>query len=190
MNTVRRRALLQTAAAWASWGGAAGGLSLAALAPGSLQAQTTGQAPPAYPAVSTTAGFDWPELSLLDGRVLPPAAWQDTGAVLVFWATHCPFCRRHNQHVEKLHRALAGQKARVLGLSSDRDPERVRRYMQEQGLSFAVSMQSELLRTRLGLRRTLPTTLSFDRRGRPGLPIPGEMFEDDVLGLARAATAT
>jgi thiol-disulfide isomerase/thioredoxin len=135
------------------------------------------------------AAFEWPDIDLLDGTRWPAASWQHTGAVLVFWATHCPYCRRHNVHVEKLHRQLAGQPVRVLGLSSDHDPAVVRRYMQQQGLSFPVSMQSELMRSRLKLGRTIPTTLTLDRRGRRGLAIPGEMFEEDVMGLAKVAAA-
>lgn len=161
-------------------------LGAAGLWSGGLTAAVAQSQPPA---AAAPVPFDWPELSLLDGSVLAPSTWRGTGAVLVFWATHCPFCRRHNQHVEKLHRALQGQPVRVLGLSSDRDPAVVRRYLQQQGLSFPVSMQSEEMRQRLGLRRTLPTTLTIDRRGRPGLAIPGEMFEDDVLGLAELAMA-
>jgi len=171
MTTRSRRACLHGAIALTAVAG------LASLAPTVLRAQTL----PGH------AAFDWPDLSLLDGTVLPAAAWQDTGAVLVFWATHCPYCRRHNVHVEKLHRSLAGQPVRVLGLSSDRDPKLVRRYMQQQGLSFPVTMQSELMRLRLKLSRTIPTTVTLDRRGRQGMAIPGEMFEEDVMGLARAA---
>jgi thiol-disulfide isomerase/thioredoxin len=134
--------------------------------------------------------FAWPAITLLDGQVLPPAAWQDTAAVLVFWATHCPFCRRHNVHVEKLHRAVAGKPLRVLTLSSDRDPKLVQRYMQSNGYTFPVSLlDTEALRLSLALLRTLPTTVGISRRGRVGLALPGEMFEEDVLEMARLADA-
>ena len=127
----------------------------------------------------------WPDLKLIDGRVLTAQDWPGQAAVLVFWATHCAFCRRHNVHVEKLHRALAGQPVRVLGLASDRDPAVLGRYLRQQGLSFPVSMDVEPLRSLLRLSRTIPTTITIDRQGIPGLAIPGEMTEDDVMGLAR-----
>jgi thiol-disulfide isomerase/thioredoxin len=127
----------------------------------------------------------WPDLKLQDGRLLTAQAWQGQAAVLVFWATHCAFCRRHNVHIEKLHRALAGQPVRVLGLSSDRDPAVLGRYLRQQAMSFPVSMDVEPLRSLLRLSRTIPTTITIDRQGIPGLAIPGEMTEDDVLGLAR-----
>jgi thiol-disulfide isomerase/thioredoxin len=142
-------------------------------------------AQPAGPAPKTLV---WPDITLLDGTVLPAAAWQDTAAVLVFWATHCPFCLRHNAHVEKLHRATAGKRLRVIGFATDRNAQTVQRYMQRQGYTFPVSLaDSEAMRARLGLGRTIPTTVGIGRDGRVGLALPGEMFEEDVLAMARLA---
>jgi thiol-disulfide isomerase/thioredoxin len=132
--------------------------------------------------------FAWPAITLLDGSVIPGTDWVDTAAVLVFWATHCPFCRRHNAHVQKLHEAVAGQRLRVLTFATDRDPAKVRSYLQQHGYGFAVSLQeAESMRLRLGLLRTIPTTVGISRSGRVGLAMPGEMFEEDVLAMAALA---
>ncbi len=132
--------------------------------------------------------FAWPDITLLDGSVLPASAWQDTAAVLVFWATYCPFCLRHNAHVEKLHRAVAGQRLRVLSFATDRDVQTVQRYMDRHGYTFPVSLvDSESMRLRLALRRTIPTTVGIGRNGRVGQALPGEMFEEDVLEMAHLA---
>lgn len=132
--------------------------------------------------------FTWPDITLLDGSTIPAASWHDTAAVLVFWATHCPFCRRHNAHVQKLHDLVAGQRLRVLTFATDRDPSKVRSYLQQQGYGFAVSLQdAEAMRLRLGLLRTIPTTVGISRSGRVGLAMPGEMFEEDVLAMAALA---
>jgi hypothetical protein len=48
---------------------------------------------------------------------------------------------------------------------------------------------SEAMRQRLGLGRTIPTTVGIGRDGRVGLALPGEMFEEDVLAMARLAEA-
>jgi thioredoxin-related protein len=107
--------------------------------------------------------------------------------VLVVWATWCPYCHRHNRRVEALHRAVAGRPMRVLGASLDVDPERVRQHVQERGLTFPNTMDADLLRTRFGLARVTPTTVTFDRRGRILQRIPGEMAEADLMALARLA---
>jgi thioredoxin-related protein len=75
----------------------------------------------------------------------------------------------------------------VLGASLDRDPELVRRHVAERGYTFPMTMDAEALRTRFGLRRITPTTVTFDRRGRLLQRIPGEMFAEDVLELAKLA---
>jgi hypothetical protein len=44
-----------------------------------------------------------------------------------------------------------------------------------------------MLRSQLTDRRVIPMTCLVDRNGRPGLCIPGEMAEADVLALAKLA---
>lgn len=130
---------------------------------------------------------DWPPLTLTDGRVLAPADWADTAAVLVFWATWCPFCRRHNAHIERLYREAAGPHLRVLGVALDAAAPAVARYMQTNGYSFPVVAGEPALRDRFTPRRVIPMTCLVDRQGVLRQCIPGEMAEDDVLALARLA---
>ena len=60
----------------------------------------------------------WPEVPLLDGE-----RWTPTPAraqVVVFWSVTCPFCKRHNAHIDKLYRAAADGGPQVLTGSRDR----------------------------------------------------------------------
>ena len=138
-------------------------------------AQTTEAAP----------AIEWPEIHLLDGRTLSAGSWHGQSAVIVFWATYCPYCKRHNARVDKLHRATQGQALRVLGVALDGDSDAVRRYMAGNGYQFPVTMDDGTLRKRFTARRVIPMTFVLDRQGRLLQAIPGEMAEDDVLGLAR-----
>jgi thiol-disulfide isomerase/thioredoxin len=170
----RRRILRATAvAALTPWAGAHAAEPPAAV---------TAQAAPA-----ADAPVAWPPVRLLDGTLWTPESWQGQAGVLVIWATWCPFCHRHNPNVEALYRAVAGRPLRVLGASLDRDPELVRRHAAERGYTFPMTMAGEALRTHFGLRRVTPTTVTFDRGGRLLQRIPGEMFAEDVLELARLA---
>jgi len=129
----------------------------------------------------------WPaDVPLLDGRPWAPVAGQ--AQIVVIWSTTCPFCRRHNAHVEKLHRALAGRPGAVLGVARDRDPAAVQRYMAANGYSFPVTMAWRPLAAALSTRNVIPLTVTVGRDGRLKEVIPGEMFEEDVLALARLAT--
>lgn len=129
--------------------------------------------------------IEWPEIQLLDRGTLSPGSWRGQAAVVVFWATYCPFCKRHNAHVDKLYRASQGQPLRVLGVALDGDAGSVRRYMAINHYEFPVALDGGDLRRRLTTRRVIPMTCAIDRQGRLLQAIPGEMFEDDVLRLAR-----
>lgn len=129
----------------------------------------------------------WPAgVPLLDGRAWAPLPGQ--AQIVVIWSTTCPFCRRHNAHVEKLHRALAGRPGAVLGVARDRDPAAVQRYMAANGYSFPVTLAWRPLAAALSTRNVIPLTATVGRDGRLKEVIPGEMFEEDVLELARLAT--
>ena len=49
--------------------------------------------------------LDWPTLVTIEGQTLAPERWRGRPAVVVFWATYCAFCKRHNAHIDKLFRA-------------------------------------------------------------------------------------
>lgn len=136
-------------------------------------------------AVEATPVIAWPAIQLLDGSTLSPASWQGQAAVIVFWATYCPYCKRHNAHVDKLYRTMQGQALRVLGVALDSDVEAVRRYMAGNGFQFPVTLDTGALRRQFTARRVIPMTCVLDRQGHLLQAIPGEMAEDDVLGLAR-----
>lgn len=172
------------------WTRAALALACGGWAPAALSQAT----PPASPAAtgSPPAQGDlvrWPEVRLLDGRLLSAPAQRRQAAVLVFFSTSCPFCLRHNQHVQKLVAASTGLPLQVLGVALDRSADEVRQYLARRGLGFDVTLDERALRAVLSPRRVIPLTCVLDREGRLREVIPGEMFEDDVLGLARWARA-
>lgn len=134
-------------------------------------------------AAETAPVIAWPAIELLDGSRIEPDAWRDTPAVVVFWSTTCPFCKRHNVHVEKLHRALAGRAPRVLGVALDRDAAAVSRYMDSAGYTFPVALDGGRLQRLFSARKIIPLTCLVDRSGRLLKSYPGEMFEEDVMEL-------
>lgn len=129
----------------------------------------------------------WPEVPLLGGGSFGPREAEGRAVVAVFWSITCPFCRRHNEHVEKLHRAAAGKPLAVLGISRDTDAAAVARYVRERGYSFPITLAEPVLFAQLGSRRVIPLTVVVDRSGRIQQRLPGEMFEEDVLELLEHA---
>jgi len=152
----------------------------AATAPAWWRAAAAAPAAPGQPVA-------WPEVTLLEGGRFGPAQAEGHALVVVFWSTSCPFCRRHNQHVEKLHRAAAGHRLSVLGVARDRDPAAVHRHAREHGYTFPITLDHAPLAAALSARRIIPLTVTVDRAGRLLQVIPGEMFESDVLELLQLA---
>lgn len=158
-------------------------LSALALAAGASTAQTTAALLPGQ-------AVPWPDMALLGGGRFGPAQAAGHAMVVVFWTTTCPFCRRHNQHVEKLHRAAMaapGTRLRVLGVARESDGIAVARYAQAQGYSFPITLDQPALVQLLSPRRVVPMTVTVDRQGRLKQALPGEMFEEDLLELLRLA---
>jgi thiol-disulfide isomerase/thioredoxin len=131
--------------------------------------------------------IEWPEIRLLDGSTWSAASWQGLPAVVVFWATWCAYCERHNAHVDRLHRTLAGRPLRILGAAIDGDAVSLGRYMARRGFTFPVTFDAQALRSRLTTRRSVPVTCVIDADRRLKQVIPGEMSEADVLQLAALA---
>jgi thiol-disulfide isomerase/thioredoxin len=159
--------------------GLAAGLALPAMGP-------VGAQPPRH-----DAAVHWPALSLLDGTAWTPPLATDGrphAVVAVIWSTTCPFCLRHNAHIDKLHRQAAGQALSVVTAALDRDPGAVTAYLARHGYGFPVVRESERLRTLFTTRRVIPFTGTVDRSGHVRDRVPGEMFEADVLGLLELAT--
>lgn len=135
------------------------------------------QAAPAAPGTPV----QWPVVDLLGGGQFGPAQAAGHAMVVVFWSLTCPFCRRHNQHVEKLHRQAQGRKLKVLTVSRDRQPADVQRYVAQQGYSFPVTLAHTPMAQALSQRNMIPLTVTVDRAGLLKQVYPGEMFEEDVL---------
>jgi peroxiredoxin len=152
---------------------------------GLLTLGAAAKASPAVPAVGDAV--TWPGVMLLDGSTWDAKRVASNAVVVVFWSTTCPFCQRHNQHVEKLHRQAQGRALKVLGVARDRNDAAVRRFAAAQGYSFPITTDHARLAAALGPRNVIPLTVTVDRQGRLQRSFPGEMFESDVLEFLRLA---
>ena len=130
----------------------------------------------------------WPQVRLLDGSPWGPARTDGKAVVAVFWSLTCAFCQRHNAHIEKLHQLVQGQALELITIVRENDAPAVREHMARHGWHFAVTLDNAPMAAALSLRKLTPLTVSVNRDGRLKQVIPGEMSEDDVLGLRRLAT--
>jgi peroxiredoxin len=157
----------------------------AALATGVGSAASAGAQPlrAAQPALGERV--EWPPIRLLDGGAAVHPAPGGAATIVVFFSTTCPFCARHNEHVQKLLERSRGLPLRVLAVAHDRHEAHVRTYLQRRGLGFDVSLDHVAMRAALTPLKGIPVTCAIDRQQRLREVIRGEMFEADVLGLAK-----
>jgi thiol-disulfide isomerase/thioredoxin len=126
----------------------------------------------------------WPELHLLSGATMRPEDWLNTPAVVVFWETWCPYCKRQNVHIDQLYRATSSQKIRIIGVTTETNVAKVKAYMEASQFIFPVAIVDSSFRTQFTHRLVVPLTCLVSASGRLMQVIPGEMTKEDVLSLA------
>lgn len=133
------------------------------------------------------ARIEWPDLDWVSGTPVPRSQLRGRPVVVVFWASYCAFCKRHNAHIDELYRASDPLRLQILAIAVDSAAPAVRRYMAANGYRFPVALAACGLRQQWSDRRVVPLTCTVQRDGRPGLCIPGEMSRADVLALGKLA---
>ena len=129
----------------------------------------------------------WSDITLVDGTLLKSAELEGRTVVVEFWASWCPFCAKQNPYIEQLHRSRSDS-LRVLTFSIDTSPQLAQAYLLQQGYTFPAAMAGKQTDRWFGPRRGLPVVHVVDARGRIVFSEVGEMFEEDIAGLARLAT--
>ena len=126
----------------------------------------------------------WPALRLLDGTSLTPLALNTMPVMLVFWETWCPYCKRHNVHIERLYQATLGMHIRVLGATTETNADKLASYLRANQLHFPVAHIERGFRDQFSQRRVIPLTCLVAENGRLLQAIPGEMGYQDLYSLA------
>ena len=135
-------------------------------------------------AESSAPTIHWPALRLLDGTSLTPLALNTMPVMLVFWETWCPYCKRHNVHIERLYQATRGMHIRVLGATTETNADKLASYLRANQLHFPVAHIERGFRDQFSQRRVIPLTCLVAENGRLLQAIPGEMGYEDLYSLA------
>lgn len=156
-------------------------LPLLARAQGTVTADDKGGPPPrpgtplALPA----------EVPLLDGGAFRAAQAEGRVLVLYWWASWCPFCALQSPHMESLWRAQQSRGLLVLGLSIDKKPEDAQAYRSKRGHTFPSGWVTPAVAQALPKPKGLPVTIVRGRDGRVAMAEAGQLFPEDVEGIAR-----
>jgi thiol-disulfide isomerase/thioredoxin len=137
---------------------------------------------------ATERRVTWSDIALIDGRVLHAADLRAQPVVIEIWATWCPFCKKQNPYVQKLHEATSGKGLVVLTFAIDDDVELIRAYQHRYRYTFAVARNTPQVERMFGWGRGVPELYVVDKSGLIVVREDGEMFPEDVAALARFAT--
>lgn len=99
------------------------------------------------------------------GDTLSSADFAGQPLIIHFWATWCPYCKKLQPGLERLHQAYAEQGLQVIGISfredDGADPAGV---LADRGISFTTLVQGEQVAADFGVTGT-PTTVFVDSNG-------------------------
>ena len=160
--------------------------AMAGLVP-AAQAQAPGKSEPGLERIGQAV--QWPLVRWLSGEVIPAPWTQGQASLVVFFSTTCPFCARHNEHLRKLAEQVPPVGLKIILAAQEKEAAKVQRYLERYGHALAATLDEKPLHAALSSRKGIPLTCVIDRRGILREVIPGEMFEEDVMELAKWARA-
>lgn len=85
--------------------------------------------------------------------------------MLNFWATWCPPCRKEMPDLQNLYQQFETQDFVILGISDD-EPDKVRAFVQKQGTTYPVLLDTGSKVNHLLHVQGIPKTFVYDRQGK------------------------
>ena len=176
MNVNRRQVLqgLSTLATTA-------GLSYAL--PALAQSAATEAVAPPLPAPGALLRL--PEVTLLDGSTFRPAQADGQVTLVYWWASTCPFCALQSPEMQKFWNAYKSKGLQMLALSVDKKPQDAEAYLKKKGYTFPSGWATPDIQRAFPKPKGLPVTLVRGRDGRVLQAEKGQLFPEDVEGMAR-----
>jgi len=107
--------------------------------------------------------------------------------IVDFWATWCPPCLKGIPEFSELYLKYKDQGLEVVGISVDRGPSVVKKFMQKNKVPYAVAMATMGVVDAYEVYTGIPTTFVIDREGRVVEKVigyrPKSFFEEHVRNL-------
>jgi cytochrome c biogenesis protein CcmG/thiol:disulfide interchange protein DsbE len=137
---------------------------------------------PTLPPVAPREGFTAPDFSLTDlqGNVITLSQFRGQPVLVNFWTTWCPYCREEVAALEEIHRRYADQGLVVLAMNVQEKVETVAPFVQSEGLTFPILLDSDASTVRAYSTIAIPTSFFIDRRGVVSFIRVGPLTGEDV----------
>jgi len=123
------------------------------------------------------SGGATPPLALpdLDGRQQRLEAYRGKVVLINFWATWCEPCREEMPSMNKLRTSLAGRAFEVLAVNLAEPETRIRRFMEQVPMDFAVLLDRDSSVAKAWKARVLPVSYLVGPDGRIRYSVLGGM---------------
>jgi peroxiredoxin len=124
-------------------------------------------------------------LQNLAGRDISLKNYRGKIVLLNFWATWCPPCRSEMPSMEKLYRELEGSAFEMLAVDLQESPEQVRRFVESNGYSFPVLLDTTGRTGAAYQVSGIPTTYIIDKDGNVLASTVGarEWHSEEIIAL-------
>ena len=115
------------------------------------------------------------ELRDVEGRLHRLADYRGKVVLVNFWATWCEPCREEMPSMNRLRASLAGQPFEVLAVNLAESEARIRRFVEQVPLEFAVLMDRDSAAAKAWQARVLPISFLVGPDGRIRYSVVGEI---------------
>ena len=105
-------------------------------------------------------------LESLDGTERSLSSYRGSVVFLNFWAVWCGPCRVEMPSMHRLHQAVNDERFVILAVNLREDPQTVRKFAKELGLSFPILLDPRGITGLTYGLRAIPTTYLVDKQGR------------------------
>jgi peroxiredoxin len=126
-------------------------------------------------------------LNDLDGRTHRLTDYRGKVVLINFWATWCAPCRDEMPSIQSLQRKLAGRPFVVLAVNLDEPESRIRKFLSQMKLDFAILLDPGKVAARAWNARILPASFVIGADGRVRYTVVGELVWDNEDVVARIA---
>lgn len=164
----------------------AGSLAASPLAASPLASSPLAGAANEVPLPAIGAPLPLPDVALLDGSLFKASEAQGKVVLVYWWASWCPFCAAQAPDIQKLWDTQRAHGLMMLGLSVDKRIEDARKYMAKRGYTYPTGFNTPAIERVLPKPgKAIPVTCVRGKDGRVVMSEMGQLFPEDVQGIAR-----
>lgn len=127
-----------------------------------------------------------PDISLIDGSVLPRSQLRGKVVIYLFWATWCPVCVEEMEHYQALRDKFKDRGVEVVAVSLDQEIIDVKTFLASKRYDLKVAMRSDAIRRVFGGIQGTPTIFVADRNGILRVKRLGAMPRDEIEQVVKS----